>query len=54
MASPFLGQIGMFGFTFAPRGWAFCNGQILGIAQNSALFALVGTTRRERADDLRS
>ncbi|MBK8597105.1 MAG: phage tail protein [Holophagales bacterium] len=44
MASPFLGQIGMFGFTFAPRGWAFCNGQILGIAQNSALFALVGTT----------
>jgi microcystin-dependent protein len=33
-----------FGFTFAPRGWAMCNGQILPIAQNTALFALLGTT----------
>ena len=44
MAEPFLGQINMFGFNFAPRGWAFCNGQLLSIAQNTALFALLGTT----------
>jgi microcystin-dependent protein len=44
MADPFLGQVQSFGFNFAPRGWAFCNGQILSIAQNSALFALLGTT----------
>lgn len=44
MASPFLGQISMFGGNFAPRGYAFCSGQILSIAQNTALFALVGTT----------
>jgi microcystin-dependent protein len=44
MASPFLGEIRLLGFTFAPRGWAFCNGQLLQIAQNSALFALLGTT----------
>lgn len=43
MASPFLGQISLFGFNFAPRGWAFCQGQLLSIAQNSALFALLGT-----------
>ncbi len=40
----FLGNIQLFGFNFAPRGWALCNGQLLSIAQNSALFALLGTT----------
>lgn len=40
---PFLGQIQPFGFNFAPRGWAFCAGQIMSIAQNNALFALLGT-----------
>lgn len=44
MAEPFLGEIKMVGFTFAPQGWAFCNGQILSIAQNTALFSLLGTT----------
>jgi microcystin-dependent protein len=44
MAEPFLGEIRMFGGNFAPNGWAFCNGQILSISQNSALFALLGTT----------
>lgn len=44
MASPFLGEIRMFAGNFAPRGWAFCNGQILSIAQNTALFSLLGTT----------
>jgi microcystin-dependent protein len=43
MSDPFLGEIRMVGFNFAPRGWALCNGQILSIAQNSALFALLGT-----------
>ena len=43
MGSPFLGEICMFGCNFAPRGWAFCSGQLLSISQNSALFALVGT-----------
>ena len=41
---PLLGQIQAFGFNFAPRGWAKCDGQILSISQNSALFALLGTT----------
>lgn len=41
---PFLGQIQAFGFNFPPRGWAFCDGQILSIAQNTALFSLLGTT----------
>jgi microcystin-dependent protein len=41
---PFIGQIQVFGFNFAPRGWAFCNGQLLSIAQNTALFSLLGTT----------
>jgi microcystin-dependent protein len=41
---PFLGEIRMFGGTFAPRGWADCNGQIIAIAQNDALFNLIGTT----------
>ncbi len=41
---PFIGQIQMVGFNFAPRGWAFCDGQLLSIAQNTALFSLLGTT----------
>lgn len=44
MSEPFLGQIAIYGFNFAPRGWAMCNGQILPIAQNTALFSLLGTT----------
>ena len=40
----FLGQIGIFGFNFAPRGWAECAGSILPISQNTALFSLLGTT----------
>src|SRR5690606_5156315 len=43
MSEPFLGEIRMVGFNFAPRGWAFCQGQLLSIAQNSALFSLLGT-----------
>ena len=41
---PFIGLIQIFGFNFAPRGWALCDGQLLSIAQNSALFSLLGTT----------
>ncbi|MGH1579294.1 phage tail protein [Planktotalea sp.] len=41
---PFLGQIIMFGGNFAPRGWAFCDGQLLPISANSALFSILGTT----------
>lgn len=44
MADPFLGEVKIMAFNFAPRGWALCNGQILPIAQNQALFALLGTT----------
>lgn len=40
----FLGEIGIVAFNFAPRGWALCNGQLLPINQNQALFALLGTT----------
>jgi microcystin-dependent protein len=40
---PFIGQIIMFGGNFAPRGWAFCSGQLLPIAQNTALFSILGT-----------
>lgn len=40
---PFIGQITMVGFNFAPRGWAMCNGQLLPIVQNQALFSLLGT-----------
>ena len=40
---PFLGEIRMAGFNYAPNGWALCNGQLLSISQNSALFALLGT-----------
>jgi microcystin-dependent protein len=41
---PFIGQIMMFGGNFAPRGWAFCDGQLLPISSNSALFSILGTT----------
>ena len=44
MAEPFIAEIKMFGGNFAPRGYAYCNGQLLPIAQNTALFSLVGTT----------
>lgn len=44
MSEPFLGQTIMVGFNFAPRGWALCNGQLQSIAQNTALFSLLGTT----------
>ena len=44
MSTPFLGQVKIVGFDFAPKGWAFCNGQLMAINQNQALFALLGTT----------
>jgi microcystin-dependent protein len=44
MTEPFLGELRLMPYTFAPQGWAFCNGQILSIAQNTALFSLLGTT----------
>ena len=44
MAEPFLSEIRIFSFNFAPKGWALCNGQFLPINQNQALFALLGTT----------
>ncbi len=44
MSEQFLGQISIFSFGFAPRGWALCNGQLMAINQNQALFALLGTT----------
>ena len=43
-SEPFIGEISMFAGNFAPRGWAFCDGQLLSIAQNSALFSILGTT----------
>jgi microcystin-dependent protein len=43
MSSPFVAEIRMFGFNFAPTGWAQCNGQLLPISQNTALFSLLGT-----------
>ena len=43
MSEPFVGEIRMFGFNFAPRGWAFCHGSLLPIAQYNALFSLLGT-----------
>ena len=43
MSEPFLAEVRIFPYNFAPRGWAFCNGQLLPINQNQALFALVGT-----------
>ncbi len=44
MSTPFLGEIRPFGFNFEPSGWAFCDGQLLPIAQNTALFSILGTT----------
>ena len=44
MAEPYLAQITMFGGNFPIRGWAYCNGSLLSIAQNTALFSLLGTT----------
>jgi microcystin-dependent protein len=44
MANPYIGEIRMFGGNFAPAGWALCNGQLLAIAQNAALFSLLGAT----------
>ncbi len=44
MAEPFISEIRLFSFNFAPRGWALCNGQLLPINQNQALFSLLGTT----------
>ncbi len=44
MAEPFLAEIRLMSFNFAPKGWALCNGQLLPINQNQALFALLGTT----------
>ncbi|MGA7614706.1 MAG: tail fiber protein [Thermoanaerobaculia bacterium] len=44
MAEPFLSEIRLFTFTFAPKGWALCDGQLLPINQNQALFSLLGTT----------
>jgi len=44
MSEPYLAEIRMTGFSFAPKGWALCNGQLLPINQNQALFALLGTT----------
>ncbi len=43
MLDPYLGQVQIFSFNFAPRGWALCNGQLLPINQNQALFSLLGT-----------
>lgn len=44
MADPFIAEIRIFPFFFAPKGWAFCDGQLLPISQNTALFSLLGTT----------
>jgi microcystin-dependent protein len=44
MAEPYLAELRIFGFNFPPRGWAFCDGQILPISQNQSLYSLLGTT----------
>lgn len=44
MANPFIGEITFIGFNFAPRAWALCDGQLLAISSNTALFSLIGTT----------
>jgi microcystin-dependent protein len=44
MSAPFIGQIAIFAGNFAPANWAMCNGQLLSIAQNAALFSIIGTT----------
>ncbi len=43
MSEPFVGEIGMFAGNFTPRGWAFCDGQLIAVSQNDALFSLLGT-----------
>lgn len=43
MSTPYLGEIRLTSFSFAPKGWAMCNGQLLSISQNTALFAIIGT-----------
>src|SRR3954468_24342769 len=44
MGQPYIGEIRLFGGNFAPAGWAFCNGQLVPISENDALFNLIGTT----------
>ncbi|MGO9930510.1 MAG: phage tail protein [Steroidobacteraceae bacterium] len=44
MSEPYIGEVRMVGFNFAPAGWALCNGQLLSIEQNTALFSILGTT----------
>src|SRR5678816_4090079 len=44
MSDPFVAEVRIFPFNFAPKGWAFCDGQLLPISQNTALFSLLGTT----------
>ena len=44
MSEPFIGQIKIFAGNFAPRGWAFCDGTLLQVSQNTALFSILGTT----------
>ena len=44
MSEPFIAEVRIFTYNFSPRGWAFCNGQLLPISQNTALFSLLGTT----------
>src|SRR5712691_6656289 len=44
MSEPFVAEIRIFGFNFAPTGWALCDGQLLPLSQNTALFSLLGTT----------
>src|SRR3954453_19691304 len=44
MATPFIGEVKMIAFTYPPKGWAFCNGGLLPINQNQALFSILGTT----------
>src|SRR6185436_4159674 len=44
MSQPYIGEIRMFGGSFAPAGWAFCNGQLIPISENDTLFNLIGTT----------
>ena len=43
MSDPFVGEVRIFGCNFAPRGWATCDGQLMPISQNTALFSLIGT-----------
>src|SRR6266403_561090 len=44
MSNPFMGEVKIISWNFAPKGWAFCNGQLLPINQNQALFSILGTT----------